>query len=266
MTDFRLTVDRSGADYTDHPVRPETPDVVSDPYPDRRPPPIRHLVLVLHGILSISDRWMDWDAHVERGGYVDIEIIVRPVSYTMIGPLSLFTGIGRARRAELVAARIRRAIEETPHDQVSIHCHSNGTKVYTALPGALQETFRWVFFAGSICHPDDDQTIASPERDVVNDCGVHDPFPILATAVMPWRFGHTGVVGFHNTPFHDRFFPYGHSRATGVGHFGEHLVPILRTDRVGPGGLQACPRSRLYAPFLVRLLAGIGLVGWWIVP
>ena len=66
-----------------------------------------------------------------EGRYEDLSISVKPVSYALTGVFSLFLGIGKRRRLRLVQERLVQALDDNDSfDQVSIHCHSNGTKIF----------------------------------------------------------------------------------------------------------------------------------------
>lgn len=227
--------------------------------------PVTHLVLVLHGILSISDKWLEFNKKFS-GRFEDVEIHTKPISYQLIGPIKLMTGQGRKERTKLVEHRIKKSLEDNEYDLASIHCHSNGTKVFAHLSSEVHTSFEWIFFAGSVCHPDDDIKLSSCKENIVNDCGVKDIFPILAAAVRPKVFGHTGVVGFNNPPVTDRFFQCGHSQANGPDHFEKWIIPILLGGELSNSPLSKAPRWRLFLPKIVRgtltLLTVVWVGGW----
>lgn len=215
--------------------------------------PVRHLILILHGIFSISDGWQELQRKFE-GRFEDIEVEIRPISYEMMGILNLFFDLGFKKRKLFTEKRILKALSESNFDFVSIQCHSNGTKLFSNLSPEIHSNFRWIFFAGSICHMNDDLKFEKSSANLINDCGIFDIFPILAASLCKRRFGHTGVIGFNNPPARDRFFNYGHSQATRPEHFLEWIIPILLTSEPIYSPILSAPRSRLYAPSIIRLL------------
>lgn len=191
-----------------------------------------------------------------EGRFEDIKIVPVPVSYSLMGPFSLLFGLGVPKRINLVSKRINNILKSYSFDQACIHCHSNGTKVFSCLDPDIIKKFDWVFFAGSICHSDDDIALHGVKNRVINDCGLYDIYPLIASSISPRQFGHTGVVGFNNHPIIDRYFRIGHSQAISAGHFSDWIIPILRTGRV-PKLKHKCPRFLLYIPRITRFLSAI---------
>jgi len=231
----------------------------NDLTPDEMSEPVKHLVLLLHGILSKSDGWVVTDMAVS-GRFHGLEVTVVPISYQLTYPWDLFTKKAEIK-SRLVVERINHAIILTPHDVLSVHCHSYGTKIFSWLPEALRTSFDWIFFAGSICHENDDRLFEKHTNRIVNDCGKRDIFPIIAEALNSKIYSQTGVYGFHNPPFFDRFFQYGHSGATSTDHFKEWILPVLTTGKIAV--VEApCPRWVLHAPDILRCASRIFLLSF----
>ena len=167
--------------------------------------PVRHLVLLTHGILSITDRCEALNRRLP-GRFGDVVVTCRPISYGLVWPFQLIRDRWRDKRIALVGHRIQKAIDDEPFDLISIQCHSFGTTVFAGLSQLLQQQFEWVFFAGSICHMNDDMRLQGCRGNVINDCGLRDIWPTIAAAISPKRYGNTGVTGFQNPPVQDRFF------------------------------------------------------------
>ncbi|NBD30179.1 MAG: hypothetical protein GVY31_09080 [Alphaproteobacteria bacterium] len=212
---------------------------------------VRHEVFVLHGILSISDWWDDF-SHVTDGKFADIEFGYVPVSYALMTPLDLVAGLGSKKRSTLTEARVQDAFDASDADSYSIICHSNGTKVFASLSDDIKGKFDWVFFSGSICHHDDDRKLKNCAANLVNDCGVCDLWPIMLASIRPRTFGHTGVVGFGNSPITDRYFLLNHFGATKRPHFAEWILPVLRGGPVMGARVHKPPRVILFLPTLLR--------------
>ena len=70
---------------------------------------------------------------------------------------------------------------------------------------------------------------------VINDCGIKDPFPVIAEAVL-WGYGSSGTFGASQTAVYDRFHDLGHSGFYGEDDFVEKFwVPALEHGDIVPG-------------------------------
>ncbi|MGY3438558.1 MULTISPECIES: hypothetical protein [unclassified Marinovum] len=227
--------------------------------------PIVHLVVCLHGIFSVSGDWSDYEA--VSAGFRDISIKYAAVSHAMMGLRGLVLRHGADIRRALIKDRILDILEESEFDAVSIICHSHGTKIFAELPKAVQSQFDWVFFVGSICHMDDDRRLKSCSANLINECGVVDPWPVVLAAVRPGTYWHTGVVGFNNSPITDRYFKYGHSRGVRARHFGDWVLPVLRANDIRKPRDLRPGKFLVNAPVILRcsgaVIVALAGLAWW---
>jgi hypothetical protein len=239
-------------------------DIIDRPVPfepevtvlDDEPP--KYLVICLHGILSVSNKWDDYQ--VVTGRFSNIKFVFAPVSYSMAFPHDILLSLGENDRVEKTEERIAAAIDRHAADNIEILCHSNGTKVFSELSDRTKKKFDWVFFAGSICHIDDEKKLRPCSENIVNDCGVRDIWPVVLTALRPKTFGHTGVVGFNNDPITDRYFTYNHYLATQKRHFQKWILPVLVKDHVRRARRHKPGFLKVNAPYFLRFLAVAFLV------
>lgn len=212
---------------------------------------VRHLVLVLHGILDKST-WAN-ELHI-AAKFQSLDITVKPVSYSLIGPISLFLGIGRKRRNNIVKERLEYALSRKSYDQYTLICHSNGTKIFSEITEHFYERLDYIFLCGSICHLNDDIRFRNFKNYIINDCGINDWWPLIASLLRPGTFGDTGSSGFCNEPILDRYYAYGHSDATKPKHFKENIIPVLATGKVDVTEILPGKRSILARWMMIWLL------------
>lgn len=212
-----------------------------------------HVVVLIHGIRTQAP-WTETVAEIVahqcdatviplRYGYFDLFRFLSPV----------FT---RRRPVRRILRELRDIQRLYPHSQISVIAHSFGTY---ALCQALQEPdmrLNRLVLCGCIVSPDFhwDQHAAQINARVLNDCGTHDIWPVLARAVT-WGYGATGTFGFGTARVRDRFHKFTHS-----GYFNEafvtaYWVPYLRAGSIHgtawdgnarrrPGGNHSSPSCR----------------------
>lgn len=128
--------------------------------------------------------------------------------------------------------------ERGPDSPINIVCHSFGTvlvaEALRRLPAAERPRVRLLITAGSVLRSDFNWGAMVRERSmgmVVNDCGLRDLWPGVATVLLP-GLGGAGRVGFHGTlGLANRFFPdTGHGGFFREERMRARWLPLLASD------------------------------------
>jgi hypothetical protein len=150
----------------------------------------------------------------------------------------------RRRPVQRITALIRDELSRKP-DRLSIVGHSFGTFIISKI---LEEEadikFDRILLCGSII-PDSfpwerfGHRIAPNEKlewQVLNDCGMNDPLPVLAQSVT-WGYGSSGRFGFGHVRVKDRFHTVGHSGFFSETFVRDYWLPYLSKGEVVEGKL-----------------------------
>jgi hypothetical protein len=73
--------------------------------------------------------------------------------------------------------------------------------------------------------------VKSQVGDVVNDCGTHDIWPVLAQSVT-WGYGASGTFGFGSSRVRDRFHKFAHSEYFNAAFVEHYWTPFLISGTV----------------------------------
>jgi hypothetical protein len=198
---------------------------------------------------------------------------VAPVVYPRYSSLPFLWGKGAASRRRTIQEQIERICAGHPGAVIDVFCHSNGTKLFAEVVGRIDKTFSTIVFAGSICRRAEAEAIASKARrkPVWNICGVRDRWPIIACALRPDLFEHTGVDGFLDHRINDRFHDFGHSGAREPEFIKNELVPLFLFGE-NTKGISRPMLGSWHDPATYRKIAAIllgasilllGFVPWW---
>jgi len=155
-----------------------------------------------------------------RYGYFDLFRFLSPV----------FT---RRRPVTRILRELRDIQRLYPQSQISVIAHSFGTY---ALCQALAETdirLERLVLCGSIVSQEFrwDKHAAQINARVLNDCGTHDIWPVLASAVT-WGYGPTGTFGFGTARVRDRFHKFTHSAYFNAPFVTDNWVPYIRDGTI----------------------------------
>jgi pimeloyl-ACP methyl ester carboxylesterase len=169
-----------------------------------------HIVLLVHGIRTSAS----WAEMVQEELQRDTSLIVIPIRYGFFDLLEfLLPGPTRTRPINRVLRELRTLRSEHPSSRISVIAHSFGTYAITQIlrshpdvtlfrlalcGGIVPASFRW-----DLVRP---RVSESP----INDCGLRDIWPLLASAVT-WGYGPSGVAGFGSVLVVDRFHELAHS-------------------------------------------------------
>jgi hypothetical protein len=165
-------------------------------------------------------------------GYFNDTIIIAPINYGRLNAIDFLIGRLDNSIDEFITSRIYDIHRRHPDSPLSIMCHSNGTKSVARIIGKLELPIQYVFLCGSICHTRDVSELTKVQRRPINDCGLRDPWPIIAAIIRPKKFSATGVVGFHAYPVIDRQFGFSHAGALTKKHFDAWILPTIVEGKV----------------------------------
>ncbi len=198
---------------------------------DARP---AHILITVPGIRDNGAHWAQILRNVadKQSKFSRQDVEVKPASSGRMGSLPFLLSIGHGRIRKKFSERINSIINQYQENEFSILCHSNGTKIIYDIIRELERKPEYLFLCGSICHRDELENFRYRNRDIINDCGTRDIWPILAETIRPWTFSATGVSGFGNYPIKDRFFPYTHSQYLVEDHFSDWILPVIFTGEI----------------------------------
>lgn len=225
------------------------------------------VLVLVHGIRTEA-AWAEMVATVFQKEFPDLELV--PVRYGYFDAVRFWLPI-LTRSAPV--SRLARELRAIRARRLFIIAHSFGT--YTVgrvlaneadikidrlvLCGSvLPQDFRWDLVAHRI-----------GDR-VVNDCGIHDVWPLLAAGAT-WGYGPSGTFGFGTAKVRDRYHPFGHSGFFTPKFVSEYWVPFFRDGAISSGSIDGGrPTPPLWQSLLSRLpfrwfLTTIVLVVIWLV-
>ena len=170
----------------------------------------QELVLLIHGIRTQAE-WQDMVTDVL--GTIP-NAIIWPLKYEFFDAVRFwFPLVTRDRPIREILWRIHEAKRRYPESRLSVIAHSFGTYATGMIlmdnpdillhrlvlcGSVLPRGFRWDRIGGQI------------EGEVINDCGTHDLWPVLAECAS-WGYGSSGTYGFGTPGVHDRYHNTGHS-------------------------------------------------------
>jgi tetratricopeptide (TPR) repeat protein len=193
-------------------------------------PAPNHVVVLIHGIRTQAP-WSEMVADI-LAQQCGVEVI--PLRY---GYFDLFRFLSPLLTRRRPVTRILRELRDVqrlyPQSQISVIAHSFGTY---ALCQALAETdirLERLVLCGSIVSQEFrwDKHTAQINARVLNDCGTHDIWPVLASAVT-WGYGPTGTFGFGTARVRDRFHKFTHSAYFNAPFVTDNWVPYIRDGTI----------------------------------
>ncbi|MDO9426982.1 MAG: hypothetical protein Q7T93_09100 [Methylobacterium sp.] len=195
-----------------------------------------HIMIMLHGIRTYAD-WMD--EFISEGLLSGI-IIPIPVSYGNISTAKFLFGNIDISTYRSVFKQIKDIVNDHPNHDISVFCHSFGSKIFSEISDLLDYQFRYIIFAGSVALPYHSEItakcsekirfrndISSHRSIIINDCSYVDIWPRIASLIRGNRYSSAGSHGFHANRAMDRKFLYTHSQYMSKDHFHEYLVPLI---------------------------------------
>jgi hypothetical protein len=194
---------------------------------DERPP---HVLICVHGIRD-DGAWCGLST-ITPGRFLDGRIAITCVRYDRLSAWGFLFGRKHNEIQQDVIDQLNYIRSRFSDSLFSILCHSNGSKVVADIIDKISFQIEWIFLCGSVCHRRHIRSLRTINRDVVNDAGIKDWWPVLAEAFRPSVFQATGVFGFHQFPVQDRFFAYKHGDGIRREHIEAWILPTLATGAV----------------------------------
>ena len=225
------------------------------PKPDAQVPQLHSIVVLIHGIRTHAS-WAEMVAAVVepacgvkvipvRYGYFDVFRFLCPV-FTRTAPVAR------------IVRELRDVRANYPTADISVIAHSFGTYAIVKALAEREVRLHRLILCGCIVTENfrraDYGAQLGPD-DIVNDCGTHDVWPVLARSVT-WGYGATGTFGFGTTGVRDRFNKFSHGDYFTKEFVERYWVPFLRTGEVLPTEWE---RERNTPPFWQSLLSWLPL-------
>lgn len=212
---------------------------------------IEHIVVLIHGIRTQGSWGEMVDAVLESTGPAK----VIPIKYGYFDVFRFLCPIfTRSAPVQKILRELRHLRAEHPTAKISVIAHSFGTY---AIMKALQEReiiLHRLILCGSIIPESFNRAefrsqLGSDE--VLNDCGTHDIWPVLAKSVT-WGYGATGTFGFGTVGVRDRYSKFGHSDYFNKQFVTDFWSPYVHEGRIVPTEWE---RTRTTPPLWMSLLA-----------
>lgn len=218
--------------------------------------PVRdHVVLLLHGIRTQAE-WAERAATVLESG--DPTIRAAPIRYGFFDIISFLLPISAIRQRPVRRfAKQARTARDGQTTKLSVVAHSFGTYIVAKIleqeadirfhrlilcGGIIPNEFEWEHFSHRL-----DQN-ARDRRQVVNDCGMKDIWPVMAQSIT-WGYGSSGRFGFGQFLVKDRFFNVGHS-----GFFKPTFVETYWLPYISNGEIVEGELDRATTPWWISLI------------
>lgn len=181
-------------------------------------------VVLLHGIRT-EGAWQEMIATVLRAnGTRPI-----PLKYGFFDLLRFLTPGLRERPIRRIHDQLMNIKDRNPHLDLVVVAHSFGTYIITRLLRAHPYLrLKRLALCGSIVRRDFEwaQIQDRIEEEVLNDCGTHDIWPVLAQSVT-WGYGASGTFGFGTFGVRDRYHKYSHSEFFNPDFAKKYWVPFI---------------------------------------
>jgi hypothetical protein len=259
-----LKSDKSHAESGGSPSQPNEGDAL-----------VEDVVLLIHGIRSFGA----WHQKVQRVIGSPKLRVVAP-KYGWFPALRFIVPWDTSPRAmDRIYQEYLNAKSAFPNARISVIAHSFGTHLFTKLLQKFKSVRPWrVILCGSVVQQDfqwagvADQVgpadVTDKARFIVNDCGNHDAWPVLA-ASAGWRYGNAGTDGFGSALVRDRFHQGNHTLFFDEAFIKKYWKPFIEEGRYVegdanqgegvPGWLRLLGRLRLrYLQILLPMLLGVG--------
>jgi hypothetical protein len=240
---------------------------------------IREVLLLVHGIHTHAV----WFEMVNQVMSTQVPCQVVPIKYGYFDALRFLLPFGtRGRPIQKVREEIRKTKTKYPNATISVIAHSFGT--YALMHAIRDPSFELarVILCGSVlpAHFNIERYFYTTENTrIVNDCGVHDIWPIFAQC-FTWGYGATGTFGIGTVVIRDRLFPFSHSDFFQPKFVSQYWVPFIRDGSIVTPAVDGPPLAtsrwlsllsseivsgtiRLATSFFAVLLMAFGLVLLW---
>jgi pimeloyl-ACP methyl ester carboxylesterase len=218
----------------------------------------KHAIILIHGIRTQGE----WQQKITAAFASRVDIEVFPFRYGFFDVVRFLLPIRGIRQqpVDRIENLLRDVYSRREVQRVSAICHSFGTWILSqllerrtdlafcriALCGSvIPDGFRWDRYKAQIGNA------YKSARFIVNDCGMRDVWPVLASS-MTWGYGASGRFGFGHPRVIDRFHNIGHSDFFNADFIKSYWVPFLADGTVEPGVLDR-PTTPLWVSLLTVL-------------
>jgi len=196
-------------------------------------PAVKPIVVLIHGIRTHAS-WAEMVAAVTepacgvrviplRYGYFDVFRFLCPF-FTRNAPI------------QRIVRELRDIRADNPTSEISVIAHSFGTYALVKALAEREVRLHRVILCGCIVAEDfrrADYRSQLGADDILNDCGTHDIWPVLARSVT-WGYGASGTFGLGTTGVRDRFNKFSHGDYFNREFVEQYWVPFLKTGEVRP--------------------------------
>jgi Putative serine esterase (DUF676) len=192
-----------------------------------------HIVVLVHGIRTHA-AWAEMVSDVIKKEMKASVLTIRFGFFDTLQFLSPF--LTRKVPIKKVLRELRDLRTQNPNARISVIAHSFGTYALYKLLVERDVTLYRVILCGSII-PEHfrraDFHGQLGEDPILNDCGSHDIWPILARSAT-WGYGATGTFGFGTYGVIDRFNRFGHGDFFDLDFVKDYWVPFLERGEIRP--------------------------------
>lgn len=205
----------------------------------------KHKIILVHGIRTQAE----WQQRIAKALEVDPELEVMPTSYGFFDVFRFLLPLLWLRKGPInrIKQYIRIVLGDPTTQRLSIIAHSFGSYIISKI---LEEEpdirLHGLILCGSVI-PDEFQWGHYQHRiglKVINDCGDHDIWPILARSCT-WGYGSSGRLGFGHPQVTDRFHNAAHSDLFSQEFAQEYWLPYLSNGKIVEGEVERPPTSWL---------------------
>ena len=243
-----------------------------------------HLVFLIPGIRTdgiwtqdLMENIFTWEGR---------EVIFRPVrgdgksNRERLSTFHLFTRINLENYKNSFKEQILFHINKNTDATISVFAHSMGSALFAEIIEDVSKDLKGsnrrlstVAFIGSVSLRRYGKSIAENCDVFVNDIGVNDYWPYIASIIRPNKYNDVGFLGFRNAYTVERYFPNDHFTCTSQEHLVNYLIPLIDTTgpiRMGPGARHKksynfyVNLSRIFQILKWLVFALLGFTAWFI--
>lgn len=201
-----------------------------------------HLIILIPGFLTRSENQFKTKGFLEER-IQGSKVVLATYGYFDLVRFLLPGKLGKKSSIERVKKKIQNAVEKIKPVKTAVIAHSFGSYILSKIfEDDDNIKFDTVVLCGAIFHKDFNwDRFLHRIGIIVNDCGIKDPWPVLAVSVGA-GYGSTGRFGVGGL-VNDRFHDFGHSGFWSSRFINDYWVPLLENDTVKPGRRDLTPSA-----------------------
>lgn len=192
--------------------------------------PIKNIVVLIHGIQTFAP----WQERVAAKLHKLPNVQAHPIGYDFFDVFKFwFPLFTRRFPINKVLREIRNIRADNPNDKITVVAHSFGTYIVTEILMTESDVrLHRLLLCGSVVSTRYRWDLVPKRPEIVlNDVGVRDYLPLLATA-LSWGYGASGTFGFKTVTVTDRFNDCGHSGFFDDPHVDEYWIPFIASGNI----------------------------------